>query len=149
MSDEEATRETPVEPEAGDAWSDVVAEVDALGEALGRWLKAAASDAENKRRLEELSDRLEGLVSDIGESAKGAVDSEVGQSFKEAADKTGDAFKLAGEKLTGEVGPRLADVFKAVGDKLRDAADKIEERQEPSAAEPAAEPGTPPETPQD
>lgn len=159
MSDEQNTGQTPVEPEvttgggtdaqgAGDAWRDVVAELDALGEALGRWMKAAVNDPDNKRRLDELSSRLEGLVSDIGDSAKGAVDSEVGQSFKEAADKTGDAFKVAGEKLSSEVGPRLAGAFKSVGDKLRGAADRIEERQAAAAQEttatPAPEPTTPP-----
>ncbi|MDY0340492.1 MAG: hypothetical protein RBS17_04695 [Coriobacteriia bacterium] len=149
MSDEQTPRETPLEPGAGDAWRDVVTELDALGDALGRWLKAAVNDTENKRRLEELSDRLEGLASDVGDTAKSAVSSEVGQSFKEAADKTGDAFKLAGERFTDEVGPRLASAFKSVGSKLRDAADKIDERQTSAVAEPATEPAAEPTTPSD
>ncbi|MHB8051562.1 MAG: hypothetical protein ACYDHQ_10160 [Coriobacteriia bacterium] len=160
MSDEQSTGQIPVEPTpapgaeeapaaeaapgAGDAWRDVVAELDALGDALGRWLKAAVNDPENKRRLDELSNRLDGLVSDVGTTVKGAADTEVGQSFKEAADKTGDAFKVAGEKFTSEVGPRLAGAFKTVGEKLRDAADKIEERQAPATTEPE-----PPVTPHD
>lgn len=167
MSDEQNTSQIPTEPDpvtgsegtpaseaapgAGDAWREVVAELDALGDALGRWLKAAVNDPENKRRLDELSNRLDGLVSDVGTTVKGVTDTEVGQSFKEAADKTGDAFKVAGEKLSGEVGPRLAGAFKTFGEKLRDAADKIEERQAPAAAEPvtppAAEPAAAPEAP--
>jgi len=161
MSDEQSTGYTPADPEsagtearpagavpgAGDAWREVVAELDALGDALGRWLKAAVNDPDNKRRLDELSARLDGFVSEVGASAKGAADSEVGQSFKEAADKTGEAFKMAGEKFSGEVGPKLAGAFKVMGEKLRGAADKIEERQAGVASEaatpPAAEPPAP------
>lgn len=154
MSDEQTTGQTPVEPEpttddqgsatgaagAGDAWREVVAELDALGDALSRWLKAAVNDQENKRRLDELSSRLDGFVNDIGTSVKGATDTEVGQSFKEAADKTGEAFKMAGEKFSDEVGPKLAGAFKVMGEKLRGAADKIEERQTGAAADAGAAP---------
>ena len=148
MSDEQNTGYAPADPQpagteagtaeaapgAGDAWREVVAELDALGDALGRWLKAAVNDPDNKRRLDELSSRLDGFVSEVGTSVKGAADTEVGQSFKEAADKTGEAFKVAGEKFSDEVGPKLAGAFKVMGEKLRGAADKIEERQAAAAA---------------
>lgn len=162
MTDEQSTEQVPVEPEtaadtgpeaaeaasgAGDAWREVVAELDALGDALGRWLKAAVNDPENKRRLDELSSRLDGFASDVGSTVKGATDTEVGQSFKEAADKTGDAFKVAGEKFSEEVGPKLAGAFKVMGDKLRGAADKIEERQAGTAGEPTTPPAAEPPTP--
>lgn len=161
MSDEQNAGYAPVDPEpvagteagpaegapgAGDAWRDVVAELDALGDALGRWLRAAVNDPENKRRLDEVSSRLDGFVNDVGTSVKGAADSEVGQSFKEAADKTGEAFKVAGEKFSEEVGPKLAGAFKVMGEKLRGAADKIEERQAgapEAAAPPSPEPPAP------
>jgi hypothetical protein len=115
----------------------VVAELDALGDAIGRWAKTAVNDPDNKRRMAELADRLEAFADDVGTTVKGAADSEVGQSFKEAADKTGDAFRTAGEKVSAEVGPRLASAFKTMGEKLRGAADKIEERQ--ASAAPAAD----------
>jgi len=155
MSDEQNTGYAPADPgpadaqgaapesapDAGAAWREVVAELDALGDALGRWLRAAVNDPENKRRLDEVSSRLNGFVNDVGSSVKGAADSEVGQSFREAADKTGEAFKVAGEKFSEEVGPKLAEAFKTMGEKLRGAADKIEERH--AAAPPAAEPPAP------
>ncbi|MHB1016991.1 MAG: hypothetical protein ACYC2X_03740 [Coriobacteriia bacterium] len=165
MSDEQSTSGIPTGPDpavgaeaeaaaeatpgAGDAWRDVVAELDALGDALGRWLKAAVNDPENKRRLEELSQRLNGFASEVGDTVKGATDTEVGQSFKEAADKTGEAFKVAGEKFSEEVGPKLAGAFKLMGEKLRGAADKIEERQGATTetAPPAAGPASAPEVP--
>lgn len=156
MSDEINSAQTPVtepaaEPattpsEAAAAWRAVVAELDALGDAIGRWAKAAVNDPENKRRLDEFASRLDGFVDDVGTSVKGAADSEVGQSFKEAADKTGEAFKVAGDKISEEVGPKLAGAFKTMSDKLRGAAEKMEERQ---AAEPAADVPASPDAPED
>jgi predicted transcriptional regulator len=140
MSDETTPGATPPEAsqetasEAAAAWRAVVAELDQLGDALGRWVKAATSDPENKRRLDELSARLEGFVSDVGATVKGATEGEVGQQFKEAAVQTGEAFKSAGEKVAEEVGPRLAGAFKTMGDKLRGAAEKMEERQSGAAS---------------
>lgn len=144
MSDEmndgtQAPAEPASTPEAASAWRDVVSELDALGVAIGRWVSAAANDPENKRRLEELSTRLEGLVDSVGATVKGAAEGEVGQSFKEAADKTGEAFKVAGEKISEEVGPKLAGAFKSMSEKLRGAAEKMEERQTaPAEGSPAA-----------
>lgn len=131
-------------PEAAAAWRDVVAELDALGAAIGRWVTAAANDPENKRRIDELSTRLDGFVDSVGATVKGAAEGDVGQSFKEAADKTGEAFKTAGEKISEEVGPKLAGAFKTMSEKLRGAAEKMEERaSEAPASGTAAAPAAP------
>lgn len=150
MSDHMHDQVPPPEPgasaaDATSAWRDVMSEFDALGEAIARWAKAAVNDPENQRRLSELGDRLENLVDDVGASIKGAAESDVGQSFREAADKTGDAFKVAGQRFGEEVGPRLASAFRTVGEKLRGAADRMEERSE--AEKVAAEAEVPPSEP--
>ena len=145
MSDEtnqttQAAPEAASTPEATAAWRDVVAELDALGAAIGRWVTAAANDPENKRRIDELSDRLDGLVDTVSTTVKGAAEGDVGQSFKEAADKTGEAFKAAGAKVSEEVGPKLAGAFKTMSEKLRGAAEKMEDR---AATETAPAPDAP------
>ncbi|MDO8846797.1 MAG: hypothetical protein Q7W51_00205 [Coriobacteriia bacterium] len=153
MSDEmnETTQpvadDTGANPEAADAWREVVAGLDAFGEALGRWVNAAANDPENKRRLDELSTRLDGIVDSVGATVKGAAEGDVGQSFKEAADKTGEAFKAAGEKVSAEVGPKLAGAFKSLSEKLRGAAEKMEDRA--AAADAPADGNAPPAAPAD
>lgn len=114
--------------DAASAWREVVEGLDALGEAIGRWAKAAVNDTENKRRADELSAKLEGFVSEVGDTIKGAGESEVGQSFREAAGKTGDAFRQAGEKLSDEIGPKLSGAFKSAAERLGQAAQKMEER---------------------
>ncbi|MHB1342467.1 MAG: hypothetical protein ACYCX5_12030 [Coriobacteriia bacterium] len=131
MTDEQPTPvpEVPVSGEsAGDAWRDVVAQLDEFGAALGRWMKAAVNDPDNKARAAEVKSKMESIASSLGEAADKAVDSEVGQSFKDAAEKTGDAFKKAGEKISEEVGPSLAGAFRSAADKFREAAAKMEEK---------------------
>jgi hypothetical protein len=141
MSDEQnvppkAEQTSGAESGTGDAWRDVVAQLEAFTEAVGRWAKAAVQDPDNKRRVEELKAGMDKIASSIGEAADKAADSEVGQSFKEAAGKTGDAFKVAGQKIGSEVGPHLAGAFKTASDKLREAADKIEQKTETPTEEP-------------
>ena len=115
-------------PAAGDAWRDVLAQLDELGRAVANWAKAAVDDPENRRRAAELKERLDGVGRDLGEAADRAVGSEVGQSFKEAAEKTGEAFKVAGERFSEEVAPKLADALKRAADSMGDAADRMRDR---------------------
>jgi len=115
-------------PDAAQAWKGVVAELDALGEAIGRWAKAAVNDPDNRRRLDELGTRLEGFMSEVGSTIKQTADSDVGQSFREAAEKTGEAFRQAGERVSEEVGPRLASAFKSAAQRLGHAAERMEDR---------------------
>lgn len=144
MSDEQdapkANEQAPgTETGAGDAWRDVVAQLEAFTEAVGRWAKAAVKDPDNKRRVEELKAGMDKIASSIGEAADKATDSEVGQSFKEAAEKTGEAFKVAGQKFGSEVGPHLAGAFKTASEKLHEAAGKMEQKADTSNADAAAE----------
>lgn len=132
---------------AGDAWRDVLAQLDELGRAVADWAKAAVDDPENRRRAAELKERLDGVGRDLGEAADRAVGSEVGQSFKEAADKTGEAFKAAGERFSEEVAPKLADALKRAADSIGDAADRVRERA--AGAEVPETPAAPPAEPKD
>lgn len=133
-------------PTAGDAWRDVLAQLDELGRAVADWAKAAVDDPDNRRRAAELKERLDGVGRELGEAADRAVGSDVGQSFKEAADKTGEAFKAAGERFSEEVAPKLADALKRAADSIGDAADRVRDRA--AGAETPGTPAAPPAEPQ-
>ncbi|MDP2300200.1 MAG: hypothetical protein U1E08_05615 [Coriobacteriia bacterium] len=148
-SEEVGTREpapSVSESEAGDAstaWREVVVGLESLGEAIGRWAKAAVNDPDTKRRADELSSRLDGFMSDVSGAVKEAAGSDVGQSFREAADKTGEAFAQAGERLSEEVGPRLTGALKSAAERLGRAAERMEERVgRETEQEPVSEPPT-------
>lgn len=137
MSDEQTTPTPDVAPQqtAGDAWHDVIAQLDEFGAAVGRWVKAAMNDPDNKAHAAEIKAKMEGIAASLGDAVDKAADSEVGQSFKDAAEKTGEAFKKAGEKISEEVGPSLAGAFRSAADKFRDAAAKMEEKTAGTAPE--------------
>ncbi len=149
MSEETTTQDQrPVEgarSESAEAWSAVVTELDSLGDAIKRWAKAAVADPDNRRRMDELGDRLQGLLDDVGSAVRATTDSDVGQSFREAADKTGDAFRQAGERISEEVGPRLAGTFKGVGERLREAAERMERKAAGGDVSPPPDGTAPPE----
>ncbi|MCE5191554.1 MAG: hypothetical protein LLG08_07335 [Actinomycetia bacterium] len=145
MSDEQDVPHTSeqVAPGTGgsvrDAWSDVVAQLGALGDAVARWARVAVNDPDNKRHAEELKQGIEKMLSSVGDATDKATGSEVGQSFKDAAEKTGDAFKVAGQKFNSEVGPHLAGAFRSASERLREAAGKMEQKADAPQADPQPE----------
>lgn len=137
--------------EASEAWRDVVNELDALGDAISRWAKAAVNDPENKRRLDELSARLDSFVASVNDKAKSLSESEVGEAFRHASEATGEAFRTAGEKITEKAGTGVSTALKTVSEKLRSAAEHIEDKSvpndTPAEKEETAEERTAPEEP--
>jgi len=140
-------RHLPPEVSASDAWRDVLTQLDALGSAVGRWIKAAVNDPDNRAHAEQIKTKMQEITSSVSDVVDKASESEVGQSFKEAAEKTGEALKKAGEKISEEVGPSLAGAFAA----LRTSSAKRRRNLKNKAADTGtaeSEPGsTPGETP--
>jgi len=155
MSEETTPAEEPVAeesapPPATSAWSDVLEQLDALGDAIGRWTTAAVNDPDNRERAQELKEHVERMARKAGDAIDGASESagksDVGQAFKDAAGKTGEAFKTAGTRFTEEVAPKMASAFRGAADKLHQAAERMEyteasggadvsENEEPTEAE--------------
>ena len=106
-------------PTSGDAWREVAARLDDLGDAITRWARATKDDPDNRRRATELKERIEAMGRQIG-----------------------DVLKQAGGRFSEEVAPRMASAFDAAADKLRDAAERSEQK-EASESEPEPEPEAP------
>ena len=126
----EVTAETTTESAAADAaWGDVISQLDELAEAAGKWTRAAVDDPENRRRAREFKEHIESMARGIGDAIDSGVSktasSDVGEVFKGAAVKTGDAFKAAGQSFTDEVAPRMASAFRGAAEKLDQAAQKM------------------------
>lgn len=110
----------------GEAWSDVLSQIDALGEAMGRWTRAAVNDPENRARAYEVKAHVEKMASSVSEAVDGAVETDIGQQIKDAAAKTGDALKAAGTRVGDEVAPRMASAFRVAAEKLHQVAERME-----------------------
>ncbi len=123
---EQAEQADAAEEPKGDAWHDVMAQLDALGEAMGRWARAATHDPENRERAHELKQHMEKMASTVGGAVDEAISADVGQSLRDAATKTGEAFRAAGDRVADEVAPRVAGAFRVTAEKLHQAAERME-----------------------
>jgi hypothetical protein len=140
----EAGETTETERVADAAWRDVIDQLDGLAEAAGRWTRAAVDDPENRQRAKELRDHIEKMAGEVGDTIDDAVSdakaADAGQAFKDAATKTGDAFKTAGAAFTNEVAPRMASAFRGAAEGMNRAAEKME-RPSPPPPPPGDAPG--------
>lgn len=136
---QEPTGEAGAEPQVTDAWHDVIGQLDALGEAMGRWARATVSDPAHRERAEEIKDHMNKMADTVSEAIDDASRSDIGQQFKEAALRTGEAFKAAGERVGEEVAPRVASAFRVTAEKLHQAAERMETKASEAGAESSAE----------
>jgi len=69
------TAETPPSPPPEpDPWREVLDGFEALGSAIGRWAKSVVDDPENRRRAQQLKERLTDVARDLGVAADKAAD---------------------------------------------------------------------------
>ena len=125
-----------------DAWREVAAQLDGLGAAIARWARAAASDPSYKEHVEEVKAAADRIAASVGDAVDEATKSDVGAQFADAASKTGEAFKSAGEKVTDEVAPRLATMFGKAADKLHEVAARKEGEAAGADTPPPADPAS-------
>lgn len=116
----------------GEAWGDVLSQIDALGEAISRWTRAAVNDPENRARAHEVKDHVEQMANSVSDAVGDAAETDIGQQIKDAATKTGEAIKAAGTRVGDEVAPRMASAFRVAAEKLHMAAEHMEK---PAAGE--------------
>ncbi|TLM97282.1 MAG: hypothetical protein FDZ75_04855, partial [Actinobacteria bacterium] len=70
MPEETTDRQSAPQPSAGEAWGDVVVQLDALAAAVARWSKAAVNDPDYRRHANEFANSLR----DMGSKAAEVVD---------------------------------------------------------------------------
>lgn len=140
----------PSGPSAGEAWDDVISRMTDLGDAVGRWAKAAANDPNAHQKL----DQVRTGINDIAQKADAAlghvVHSEFGQQVKGGAEQAGQAISDAAQQMTQAAAPHvrnafagLSDVFGKAAAKMDEAAARNAETAEFVAPEPTVEPAEP------
>lgn len=124
---------------AGDAWHDIISQLDALGDAMGRWARAATHDPQNRERAHELKQHMEKMAKTVSGAVDDASTTDVGQSLRDAATKTGSAFRAAGDRVAEEASPRIAAAFRVTAEKLHQASERMERKGAEEAAGEAPE----------
>ncbi|NTW28143.1 MAG: hypothetical protein HGA39_02110 [Coriobacteriia bacterium] len=139
--------EEPASPSAGDAWNDVVARMGDLGEALSRWTKAAVDDPEKTLRLEE----VRAGINDIARKADVTLSEatvDLGQQFRQGAERTGQAINDAAEKASAAAAPHVANALAGLAAVLGRAAEKVDGAASRGKAESADDVPEPPAAPE-
>lgn len=160
MSQEDTTSESPSAPDPaaastpGEAWREVVTQIEALGTAVGTWTRAAIDDPQNRQRAAEIRTRLEGVAAMAADSVDQVTKTEVGSAVVDTAEKTGQAIVDAGGKVADAAAPHVANALSGLAGMFGKAAERVERASQPreqeasdaeEAATPAgtAEPGDP------
>jgi hypothetical protein len=133
-------------PRSSDQWGDVLHGLDEFGDAVSRWVRATVNDPKNRERASELKTHFNSAAEKVSDAVQDVSATSAGQSVRDAAGQTGEAFKQAGEKFTSEVAPSLADLFKSAAAGLTEAAARMESRSAPAATD-GPESGSAEETP--
>lgn len=138
----------PTGPNAGEAWSEVVARMGELSEAVAAWARAAADNPENRRHAEDVKAGITEIASKAESAFSRATSTEFGQQVVSGAEEAGQAIGDTAKRVSEAAAPHVASAFAGLADVFGRAAHKVEEaaarQREPVAAQPdAAEPDAP------
>jgi hypothetical protein len=124
----------------------VVVQLDALGESVGAWTRAAINDPENRRHAAEIRAKLEAMTRRVASTVDDASKTEVGSAVVEGAEKTGQVIADASGKVADAATPHvvsalsgLAGVFGKAAEKVGRAAEKSSEGTPDAAVADAAD----------
>jgi len=126
----------------GEAWREVLVQIDALGDAVGAWTRAAINDPENRRHAAEIRGKLEAIASRVAGTIDDASKTDVGSAVVDGAEKTGRAIVDTSEKLADAAAPHVASALSGLAGVFGLAAERVgkaAERPAP-AAPPVPEP---------
>ena len=120
-----------------------------LGDAISVWAKAATSEPENRKHLDD----LRAGMSEIAKQADSAFSTVSGSDFaskmSEGASQAGEAIGSAASELSQAAAPHVATAFAGLAEVFGMAAQKMGEAATTTAAEPHDRPAPqPPATPQ-
>ena len=124
---------------AGDAWHEVVVQIDALGSAVSAWTRSAIDDPENRRHAAEIRSRLESMTHRVATTIDEASKSEVGSAVVDGAEKTGQAVVEAGGKVAEAAAPHVASALTGLAGFLGSAAERVGRATEKPTQPPAHE----------
>jgi hypothetical protein len=137
---EEPTVEPPKDAQPGDAWDDLGRQLNELGSAIARAVRAGIDDPENRRRAAELRDGLDSIAREVGAAFDEAAASPHGQRVKEEVGKAAESVAAAGRRVADDVRPHLIEAARSASERLKEAAAGMEQRaQAARAGEPVPE----------
>jgi hypothetical protein len=128
MDDNQTPPKSPGSQSADqEGWQEVGRQFQALGESLAAAMRTAWEKEENRKRLEEMHNGLESMVSEVGQAIKDTAASPQAQQAKAEAHKAVGAVQDAFEQTAQEVRPQLVSALRQVNVELQKFIDRLKE----------------------
>lgn len=115
-------------PQRDVSWEDLARQLDELGTAVARAVRAAVDDPENRKRAADLRDEFADVARKVGTAFDEALASDEGRRIRDDVADAASKVAAAGRRAAEEVRPHLADVARTATETLRDAAAVMERR---------------------
>jgi ElaB/YqjD/DUF883 family membrane-anchored ribosome-binding protein len=113
------------QPADQEGWQEVGRQFQALGESLAAAMRTAWEKEENRKRLEEMQNGLESMVSEVGQAIKDTAASPQAQQVKTEAQKAVGTFQDAFDQTAQEVRPQLVSALRQVNIELQKFIDRL------------------------
>lgn len=122
---------SPDKNSGSEAWREVGQQFKALGESLAAAFRTAVNDEENRRRMRQMQDGLESMVSDVNKAIHEAVESPQGQQVRADVEKTAENLRSAGEQAVQDVRPQLLSALKTATEEMQKLVERMERGSKP------------------
>ncbi len=116
---------------SSDPWREVGQQFEALGQSLAAAFRTAVNNEENRRRMHQMQDGLESMVTEVNRAIHETVDSPQGQQVRNDVERTAENLRSATEQAVQEVRPQLLTALKQATQELEKLVERMEKPKNP------------------
>jgi hypothetical protein len=143
MSEQNTPRPEGASTSTNEAWQEVGKQFQALGESLATAFRAAWTDEQNRKRVQDMRQGVEQMLNDVGKALDETAKSPQMQQARTEAKRAAESMRVAGEQTYQELRPQIVSALRQLNTELQ----KFVVRMESKSAESAKANGTPAEMP--
>jgi hypothetical protein len=111
---------------SADSWQEVGKQFQAMGEGLASVFHSAWEKEENKQRLKDMENGLEGIVQNISQVLKETAATPEAQQLKQEVKKVGESLSQAGEQTAQEGRPPLLAALKQANEEIQKLVERMD-----------------------
>ncbi len=115
-------------PSSSEAWQEVGKQFQALGDSLATAFRAAWTDEQNRKRVQDMRQGVEQMLSEVGKALDDTAKSPQMQQAKTEAKKAAESMRTAGEQTYQEIRPQIESALRQLNDELQKFIGRMESR---------------------
>jgi len=145
VEDQTVEGESTQERHEHDAWRDVGAQFEALGERLSNALRSTWESEETQQRVRSMQEGLESAVTELDRAVKQTYESEQAKKARTEVQKAVVSLREAGEKTWQEARPQVLSALTMINSEIQKLIDRLEQQpasgDDASDGDPSSDPG--------